>query len=157
MNKIYFAGAIRSSRDDVALYLEIVKHLRTHGKVLTEHIADKGLTLMGEDGLSDIFIHDRDFNWLLESNVVVAEVTKASLGVGYEIGRMVERNLWVPESQRKHILCLYRPQVDRRLSAMIAGCRDLRSIEYQDLEQAKREIDIFFNSFRSKTRCPTTP
>src|SRR3990167_9577819 len=104
MKKIYFAGSIRGGREDVGLYLGIVEHLKTHGDVLTEHVADKGLTLLGEDGLSDKEIHNRDVSWLDESNVVVAEVTKASLGVGYEIGRMEERNLWVPKPQRKHIL-----------------------------------------------------
>ena len=145
MNKIYFAGSIRGGRDNIALYLGIVEHLKIHGDVLTEHVADKGLALLGEDGLSDKEIHDRDVSWLDESNVVVAEVTKASLGVGYEIGRMVERNLWVPKPQRKHILCLYRPQIDKRLSAMIAGSDGLRNVEYQDLEKAKSEIDTFFS------------
>ena len=148
MNKIYFAGSIRGGREDVELYLGIVGHLKTHGEVLTEHVADKGLSLMGEDGLSDKGIHDRDVNWLGESNVIVAEVTKASLGVGYELGRMVERNRWAEESQKKKILCLYRPQVDRRLSAMIAGCEDVRNVEYEDLEQAKAVIDLFFNHVR---------
>lgn len=148
MNKIYFAGSIRGGRDDVALYFGLVEHLRAHGDVLTEHVADKSLALLGEDGLSDKKIHDRDINWLGEANIVVAEVTKASLGVGYELGRMVERNIWVPESQRKHILCLYRPQIDKRLSAMIAGSDGLKNIEYLNLEQAKSEIDTFFSVMR---------
>lgn len=87
-------------------------------------------------------------NWLKQSDVIVAEVTKASLGVGYEIGRMVERNPWIPEQQRRAILCLYRPQIDRRLSVMIAGSDGLRTAEYQDLETAKKEIDAFFNSLK---------
>lgn len=148
MKKIYFAGSIRGGREDVEFYLGIINHLKTHGRVLTEHIAEKQLALMGEDNLSDPEIHDRDVGWLGESNVIVAEVTKASLGVGYEIGRMVERNLWVPEPQRKGILCLYRSQVDRRLSAMIAGSSGLRTAEYQTLEQAKAEIDNFFGMIR---------
>ena len=39
--------------------------------------------------------------------VVVAEVTQPSLGVGYEIGRAVAFG--------KTILCLYRPQPDKRM------------------------------------------
>ena len=38
--KIYFAGAIRGGREDVARYLEIVERLRQYGAVLTEHIAE---------------------------------------------------------------------------------------------------------------------
>ena len=62
MNKVYFAGSIRGGRDDVVIYHGIVEHLKTHGNVLTEHVADKDLALTGEDGLSDAQIHDRDLN-----------------------------------------------------------------------------------------------
>ena len=115
-----------------------------YGQVLTEHIGDKKLAVLGEDGLTDFRIHYRDMDWLRQSKNVVAEVTTASLGVGYELGRIVERNLWIPESERKRILCLYRPQVNRRLSAMIDGSKGISNIEYQNLEQAKKAIDDFF-------------
>ena len=39
-------------------------------------------------------------------SAIVAEVTQPSLGVGYEIGRAV--------AMGKRILCLYRPQPDKR-------------------------------------------
>ena len=147
MKKIYFAGSIRGGREDVEIYRGIVEHLKTYGNVLTEHVADKNLILKGEDGLTDRWIHDRDMDWLSGSNVVVAEVTRASLGVGYEIGRIVERNLWTPgNGKRKPILCLYRPQIDKRLSAMIAGSPTLSHFEYENLEQAKSGIDDFFDS-----------
>lgn len=140
-NKIYFAGSIRGGRDDALFYSGIVEHLKNYGTVLTEHIGDICLSVMGEDGLTDNEIHDRDVSWLDESNIIVAEVTKASLGVGYEIGRMIERNLWVPEDEMKQIICMYRPVIDRKLSAMISGCRGLRRVEYQDIEDAKKKID----------------
>ena len=55
--KIYFAGAIRGGREDVALYLEMVELLRPYGAVLTEHIADEQLTSLGESE-DDRAIHD---------------------------------------------------------------------------------------------------
>ena len=88
--KIYFAGSIRGGRDDADLYLQIIDHLRQYGEVLTEHVGDKNLKLLGEDGLTDDYIHKRDLEWVLESDVLVAEVSTASLGVGYEIGRAIE-------------------------------------------------------------------
>ena len=36
--------------------------------------------------IDDKWIHDRDVEWLHQADVVVAEVTQPSLGVGYEIG-----------------------------------------------------------------------
>jgi len=50
--------------------------------------------------MDDKTIHDTDFAWLKESDVVVAEVTVPSTGVGYELGRAVE--------MKKPILALYR-------------------------------------------------
>ena len=145
---IYFAVSISGGREYVEYYRNIADYLGRYGKVLNVHITDRELTSMGEQGVDDASIHGRDMKWLGESKVLVAEVTQASLGVGYELGRIDERNLWVPELQRKHILCLYRPQIDKRLSAMIAGCDDLRNVKYQNLEQAKTEIDVFFDSIK---------
>ena len=143
---IYFGASISGGREYVEIYQEIVNHLKRYGNVLTEHIADKKLTSMGETGLSDNLIQERDMELLSKSKVLVMEVTMASLGVGYEIGRIDERNLWVPESERKHILCLYQPQVNKRLSAMIKGSHGVTNAEYQNLEQAVYEIERFFHS-----------
>jgi 2'-deoxynucleoside 5'-phosphate N-hydrolase len=120
--KIYFAGAIRGGRQDAALYYEIVQQLRKHGEVLTEHVADTELGVLGQD-IGDRKIHDRDLDWLKSSDCLVAEVTMPSLGVGYEIGKATE---W-----GKPVLCLYRPEAGRSLSAMVSGCSALTVREYQ--------------------------
>jgi 2'-deoxynucleoside 5'-phosphate N-hydrolase len=142
--KIYFAASIRGGRQDAEIYQQLIDYLGKYGNVLTEHIGDKGLALMGEDNLSDSYIHDRDVDWLMGSHMVVAEVTTASLGVGYELGRMVEWNRWVGENEKKPILCLYRPGADKKLSAMIAGCPGVVTKEYRAFEEAANYIDEFF-------------
>jgi 2'-deoxynucleoside 5'-phosphate N-hydrolase len=86
---IYFAGSIRGGRDDAAIYARIIELLNQFGRVVTEHVGDAAVTLGGENA-SDREIHDRDINWLRQADVIVAEVTAPSLGVGYEIGRAVE-------------------------------------------------------------------
>lgn len=144
MDKIYFIASIRGGREDVELYIKLIEHLKQYGIVLSEHIGDRNISVLGEDGLTDKKIHDRDMDWLSQSKIIVAEVTTASLGVGYELGRIVERNLLIPEKDKKRILCLYRPQVNKRLSAMIAGSNGLINIEYQTLDEAKKAIDDFF-------------
>ena len=143
MNKIYFAASIRAGRDDIHLYHQLIEHLSNYGKVLSEHIGNKDLSQLGDDGSTND-IHNKDMSWLNESSHIVAEVTTASLGVGYELGRIVERNIWVSPSLNKKILCLYRPQINRRLSAMIAGCDGIMNVEYQNLDEAKKAIDNFF-------------
>ncbi len=120
---IYFAASISGGRGDQAIYEEIITLLKQHGTVLTEHFGSAALTSAGES-LADCDIHDRDIEWLKQADVLVAEVTTPSLGVGYEIGRAVE---W-----GKRIVCLHRPSTYRRLSGMIAGCRGVTVHEYAD-------------------------
>jgi len=134
--RIYFAGSIRAGREDAGLYHRIIGHLQKYGEVLTEHVGDRSLTEMDDEGVTDRFIHDRDMGWLLSADVVVAEVTVPSLGVGYEIGRALENG--------KPVLCLYRPQKDKRLSAMISGCEKVIVSAYQTIYEAESIIDNFF-------------
>lgn len=131
---IYFCGSIRAGRDDAALYKRIIDQLKDYGEVLTEHIGDPNL--MEKEKGTDKFIHDQDMSWLLKSDALVAEVTQASLGVGYEIGRAVEN--------KKKILCLFRPETGKYLSAMIRGAVDenfiVKDYKEQDLPQILREF-----------------
>jgi len=133
--KIYFAGSITGGRDDARVYSKIIEYLKCFGEVLTEHVGSKKISSMGED--NGYFIHDRDMNWLLDADVIVAEVTTPSLGVGYEIGRAIENH--------KKVLCLYRPQEEKRLSAMIRGCKDLTVIEYKDFASVKEKVAEFLS------------
>ena len=45
--RIYFAGSIRGGREDVQLYMKIIKILQRYGTVLTEHVADPKLEECG--------------------------------------------------------------------------------------------------------------
>jgi 2'-deoxynucleoside 5'-phosphate N-hydrolase len=134
--KIYFAGSIRGGRGDSELYSQIIDYLKGFGEVLTEHVGDKSLGSLGEAARTDRYIHDRDLDWILQSDVVVAEVSTPSLGVGYEIGRAIEH--------KKRILCLYRPEEGKRLSGMIAGSPDVTNAQYRNIDDARRIIDEFF-------------
>ncbi|MEK6946889.1 MAG: nucleoside 2-deoxyribosyltransferase [Nanoarchaeota archaeon] len=133
--KIYFAGSIRGGRDDKELYLEIINLLGKYGKVLTEHIGDKTLSAMGEDGPTDEYIYERDMAWLNEADVVVAEVTTPSLGVGYEIGKMEDK---------KPTLCLFREQDGKRISAMIGGNKNVKIEKYQTIDNLEPILYKFF-------------
>tara|TARA_Y100001958_G_C21125747_1_gene468561 strand:- start:221 stop:637 length:417 start_codon:yes stop_codon:yes gene_type:complete len=137
--KIYFAGSIRGGRDDVEIYSKIIKILNGYGEVLTEHLGDKELTEVGESTLSDNQIHDRDMKWLLESDLMVAEVTNPSLGVGYEIGRAIEAN--------KKIFCLFRKISKNRLSAMISGAKHVNIINYDNLNSLEKKLAKLFPDF----------
>ena len=129
--KIYFSGSIRGGRDDAKIYNQIITYLKNFGEVLTEHIGDSSLDSSGEKN-DDISIHNKDMEFLMECDVVVAEVTNPSLGVGYEIGRALENN--------KKVICIYREIENKKISAMILGSKDILSFKYQNLESLKKTL-----------------
>jgi nucleoside 2-deoxyribosyltransferase len=133
--KIYFAGSIRGGRDDVAVYEAMITWLCSFGEVLTEHVGNPALSEKGADGPSDRHIHDRDMAWLQACDLVVAEVTSLSLGVGYELG-------WAT-ALKKPVLCLYQTISGRSLSAMIAGSPGIRTAAYSSMDEAKAIIQEF--------------
>jgi nucleoside 2-deoxyribosyltransferase len=130
--KIYFAGAIRGGREDQELYLKIINYLKQYGEVLTEHVGAESINILGEKDNKDNFIYERDMEWLIKADVIVAEVTTPSLGVGYEIGRAIQFN--------KKVICLYRDNQNKRLSAMLSGNKKLKIIFYEDVEGLKEKI-----------------
>jgi nucleoside 2-deoxyribosyltransferase len=140
--KIYFAASIRGGRDDVLIYSELIKLLQKYGTVLTEHVADKNLNDFGESSLDDEKIHDRDMNWLLESDIVIAEVTNPSLGVGYEIGRAIEND--------KKVVCLYKVKENKKISAMILGSNKIKSFNYRNLHELENFLNKIFQSLTKK-------
>ncbi|XP_067938965.1 5-hydroxymethyl-dUMP N-hydrolase-like [Watersipora subatra] len=142
--KVYFCGSIRAGRGDADLYHKIIQKLTSCGvEVLTEFVGwdcSKMKNQNEERGLrDDRDIHNQDVQFLSQADAVVAEVTQPSLGVGYELGRAVAMN--------KKILCLYRPQPDKRLSAMIRGAEDGDRFVVRDYKI--EEIDDIISRFVS--------
>ena len=136
--KIYFAGSIRGGRADRDVYRELIASLTKFGEVFTEHIGDATLSISGERGLSDHEIYLRDLDWIHKADVLIAEVTTPSLGVGYEIAKAEELG--------KPILCLHCKAPNTRLSAMIAGSKGLIVREYNDLDEARSHVAAFLAS-----------
>ena len=133
--KIYFAGAIRGGRDETDIYNNIITYLSSKAEVLTEHVGSSELMTIGETNRSDREIFMRDMEWLQSADLVIAEVTTPSLGVGYELG--IAEKLKIPA------LCLYRPIKGKRLSAMISGNEKFNCQAYQTLNDAKVHINKF--------------
>lgn len=131
---IYVAGSIRGGRSTVSLYAALVELLGAHGTVLTEHVGDEDVKADEADD-TDAEIHDRDLTWLRQADVVVAEVTTPSLGVGYELGRAVAWD--------KPVLCLYRPDGEHALSAMVRGNPALSVVTYRSPDEIATTVERF--------------
>lgn len=132
--KIYFCGSIRGGRQDAVLYAQIIEKLKNYGSVLTEHIGDDAMIGREKD---DAWIWDRDCAWLRESDIVVAECTQVSLGVGYELA--YARALGKPA----HVLYRGTPGT---LSAMIAGDPYFRVHDYSGIEDLAGVLERIFVS-----------
>lgn len=126
---IYFSGSISGGREDVDTYrcfvaaLENAGHRVLAGMVTAQHVGAEG------EALPAAAIFDRDVDWIEEAarsgGVLVAEVSRPSTGVGYEIA-LARYRFSMP------VICLYRPAFTRRCSGMIAGDCEIELIEYTD-------------------------
>ncbi len=109
--KIYFSCSVTGGRADEALYAAIVDDLLACGhEVLTAHLARPDVMDL-EQSMDDREVYQRDVHWIQEADVLIAEVSTPSHGVGYEIALAL--------AGRKPVLCLYRQ--DARVSKMITG------------------------------------
>lgn len=130
---IYFAGAIRGGREKVNDYQKIINKLEEIGNVLTTHIANKEIGDKGENNMTPKEIYDRDIVWFKSSELIVAEVSVPSLGIGYELG--------LAESLGKKIICLYDVNSNKTLSAMIEGNKNFEIVKYNNIEEVLEYLD----------------
>lgn len=130
--KIYFAGSIRGGRADAQLYKDIIAYINQTDTVLTEHIGDLSLSLLEQGRNKDALIYEQDTGWLRECDMVIAECTSASLGVGYELA--------FAENLNKPVHILYRPSVTQ-LSAMLTGDPYFHIIPYETRPDAFSALD----------------
>jgi len=135
--KIYFSGSIRGGREHAQWYDFIAKNLNTFGKVNSEFVADKNLTSYGNIELTDNEIYQRDIDLIKEGDIVIADVTVPSLGVGYELA--------YAEKLNKKIFCLYHHIEGKRISAMIAGNPNFIVFSYKNEEEI---LEIFNKIFK---------
>ena len=135
--KIYFAASIRGGREKQNDYFELIEYCKNYGDVLTEHVGNSAVDNIGEHK-SDKHIYLRDINWIKDADFIIADITIASLGVGYEIA--------FAETLNKSILCLYDARNNDKISAMIAGNEKVCCRKYKDLDEAKMIIKTFLKS-----------
>ena len=127
MLTIYFAGSISGGRTDVGLYRELIAALEADGhRVLAGAVAAEHVTASGET-LDSCAIFDRDLGWIAAADLLVAEVSMPSTGVGYEIAS-ARYQYKIP------VICLYQPAHTARCTAMVAGDRGIELIEYSALD-----------------------
>lgn len=131
MKKIYFAGSIRGGRVDADLYRRIIEYIQKTDIVLTEHVGSPDLNLK-EQGKKDEEIYSQDTAWLRDCDLIIAECTCPSLGVGYELAY----------AERFGKPChIFYDRTKTHLSAMLTGNPYFNIYSYENEEDIYNAID----------------
>lgn len=127
--KVYFSCSITGGRTEQKTYQSIVRHLEEQcWEVPTAHLAGEGV--LDEDGKLEAWeVYQRDVTWVKESDILVAEISTPSHGVGYEIA--------VAEFHHKPIFCCY--ETGKRISKMILG----NDYQFLQIYAYRSTIDLF--------------
>lgn len=124
--KIYFAFAMTGGRPHEDTYRLFAQALLDDGQeVLTAANAGLKSDQGPETDIDPKALYTRDTQWIEQCDVLIAEVSTPSHGVGYEISYALERG--------KPVLCVWRKGI--RVSKMITGntAPGFSTAEYADI------------------------
>jgi hypothetical protein len=135
------------SRKDLAHFPKLITELGY--RLASDHQTQPGV-LKREAKLDPTFIHDRDYQWLLDSDVGVFEISNASLGVGSEISDMIYAG--------KPVLMLFKHGLEDKISAYLRGKAGSKYVTspiechaYRDLKDAGDKIRAFIDSIQQSS------
>jgi hypothetical protein len=108
--------------------------------VLTGHLLDDDVET-AESSLSERQVFERDMAWLGEADLLIAEASGSSYGVGFEVGYVLGRS----DATDQRVLLLY--DADRRavVSRLIAGNvhPNCTTYPYRDAADLVRFVQAF--------------
>lgn len=124
--KIYFSGSIYGGRQKLQTYKELIKELKKYGEVLNEEVGDDNV-IIDEERVPDNEIFENLEKELKQADLIFAELTVPSLGVGYEIGYV--------DSHNKKIIGIYDKTVVPKITTMLRGNKRLKIIPYTNIDE----------------------
>lgn len=134
---VYLACTVRGDRSTLATVRHIASRLEAAGhEVLTAHLLDDYVD-EGEGDESNRAVFERDLRWLESCDLLVAEASGSSYGVGFEVGYILGR---APATGQR-ALVMYEASRESSVSRMISGNthRFCAVLAYETIE----EIDTF--------------
>ena len=112
--KIYFGFTVAGDRSSIEVARHVVRLLEESGhEVLTRHLVEDNAG-MTDRRISPCEVYRRDMAWLEQCDLLIAEASGSSFGLGYEAG-------YVLGGTRKKVALLYRREVESRVSLMLVG------------------------------------
>ena len=108
--KIYFSGSIYGGRQKLQTYKILVEELQKYGEVLDLEVAENDVT--------DESIFKKLEQKLNQADIIFAELTVPSLGVGYELG--------YADSHNKKIIGIYDKTAVQKITTMVRGNKRIK-------------------------------
>lgn len=140
--QVYLACTVRGDRAGTGAGRVICERLLAHGhEVLTAHLLDDDVD-DAESTLTEQDVYRRDLDWLSRCDVLVAEASGSSYGVGFEVGYILGR----AQSSGQRVVLAYNAARRQAVSRLIVGNRDdaCQRIAYESLTELAERIDAIF-------------
>jgi hypothetical protein len=140
--RIYLACTVRGDRGGVRAGRAICDRLLHRGhEVLTTHLLADNVDA-AESALTEVEVFRRDLDWLSRCDVLVAEASGSSYGVGFEVGYVLGR----ARTSGQRVVLVYdlarRPAISRLI---VGNCDEAcTTFGYSSLEQLTAFIDQQF-------------
>lgn len=131
--RIYLACTVRGDRGGVAAGRAICDRLQQLGhEVLTTHLLADDVN-EAEAKLAEADVYRRDLEWLSSCDVLVAEASGSSYGVGFEVGYVLGR----AQTSGQTVVLLYDRNRCHAISRLITGNCDSRctTFGYDSIEE----------------------
>ena len=135
--KIYFGFTVAGDRSSITTARVIVGMLEAIGHVvLTKHLVEDD-AWERDRLITAQQVYQRDLRWLTECDLLMAEVSGSSFGLGFETGYLLG-------ATDKEAVLFYRRDVEKRISLLITGNAHPRCtlVPYSDV----KEIEAFIAS-----------
>jgi 2'-deoxynucleoside 5'-phosphate N-hydrolase len=139
---VYLACTVRGDRGGVLAGRAICRRLQEHGhQVLTTHLLADDVEA-AESRLTAADVYRRDLDWLSGCDVLVAEASGSSYGVGFEVGYVLAR---APQTGQRVVL-LFDAARRAQVSRLIAGNCDpnCTTFAYASLDELVAFLDRRF-------------
>jgi len=108
--------------------------------VLTGHLLDDGVE-RAESALTERDVFERDMDWLAAADLLIAEASGSSYGVGFEVGFVLGRS----DVTAQRVLLIYeaarRPVVSRLITGNVHP--NCTTYPYEDTEDLLRFVQTF--------------
>jgi nucleoside 2-deoxyribosyltransferase len=135
---IYLACTVRGDRGAVAALRSLVTSLENAGHtILTKHLLDDNVE-GAESALSERAVYERDIEWLEACDVLIADASGSSFGVGFEVGYVLGRS----DRTDQRVVLLYGADRRDQISRLIVGNAHPRceTISYSDGADLTRTV-----------------